>query len=71
MPAVDDRVLQLVAKRGSVTAKDAAGALGIPLRSAQSALKELVEGGACKLRRDGRKVAYEVEDTTFREPTFA
>ncbi|MEZ4438723.1 MAG: helix-turn-helix transcriptional regulator [Polyangiaceae bacterium] len=71
VPAVDDRVLQLVAKRGSVTAKDAAGALGIPLRSAQSALKELVEGGACTLRRDGRKVAYEVEDTTFREPTFA
>ncbi len=69
-PLVDDRVLQLVARRGTVTAKDAAGALGIPLRSVQSALRELVEGGACQQRREGRRVAYRVEDTTFREPSY-
>jgi len=68
-PDVDERLLQHVASHGSVNARDAARALGMSLRAVQSALKDLVESGACERRRDGRSIVYGVEDTTFREPT--
>jgi len=64
-----DRVLRLLAERGSASARDAAGVLGISLRSAQSALSELATSGACDARKDGRNVAYVVEDTIFSEPS--
>jgi hypothetical protein len=64
-----DRVLRLLAERGSASAKDAAGLLGISLRSAQNALAELAGSGACDSRKQGRNVAYVVEDTIFSEPS--
>jgi hypothetical protein len=66
---ISDRVLRLLAERGRASAKDAAGVLGISLRSAQSALAELAESGACDARKDGRNVAYVVEDSVFSEPS--
>lgn len=66
---ISDRVLRLLAERGKASAKDAAGMLGISLRSAQSALAELAESGACDARKDGRNVAYVVEDSIFSEPS--
>lgn len=64
-----DRVLRLLAERGSASAKDAAALLGISLRSAQAALADLTTAGACEARKDGRNVAYVVEDTIFSEPS--
>jgi hypothetical protein len=64
-----DRVLRLLAGRGAASAKDAAGLLGISLRTAQAALAELAQSGACDARKDGRNVAYVVEDSVFSEPS--
>jgi hypothetical protein len=66
---IDDRVLQLVAKRGQLTAKDTSNELNIPLRSAQAALEALIATGACNRVRTGRTIEYRVDDTTFQEPT--
>ncbi len=66
---VTDRVLRILADRGTASAKDAAQSLGISLRAAQGALAELSTAGACEPRRDGRHVAYVLEDTVFSEPT--
>jgi hypothetical protein len=65
----DNRVLQVVARRGRLTAKETSDELGIPLRSAQAALEALIATGACIRERSGRTVAYRVDDTTFQEPT--
>jgi hypothetical protein len=65
----DNRVLQLVAKRGRMSAKETSHELGIPLRSAQAALEALITTGACIRERNGRAVVYRVDDTTFQEPT--
>ena len=65
----DDRVLQLVARSGRMTAKDTSQQLGLPLRSAQAALEALVSTGACTRERSGRAIEYRVDDTTFQEPT--
>ena len=56
-------------RQGAASARDAALRLGVSLRAAQGALKELSSSGACQLRRDGRTVEYVVEDTVFSEPT--
>jgi hypothetical protein len=64
-----DRLLRLLSERGRASAKDAAGALGVSLRTAQVALAELSESGACETEKDGRSVAYVVEDTVFSEPS--
>jgi hypothetical protein len=66
---IDDRVLALVASSGELSARDAAKSLGVPLRTVQGSLRELVDSGACRAQRDGRHVVYCVEDTTFQEPT--
>lgn len=66
---IDDRLLQLLAAMGTASARDAAAALDAPLRTVQRALAELVADGACVKARDGREVAYAIEDTTFSEPT--
>lgn len=68
-PHDDDRVLQLVAQRGRMSAKDTSQQLGLPLRSAQAALEALVATGACTRERNGRAIEYRVDDTTFQEPT--
>ena len=65
----DDRVLRLVAVRGTLTARDASTALGVSLRKAQLALDALAETGACVQVRRGRHFEYRIEDTTFQEPT--
>jgi hypothetical protein len=64
-----DRVLRLLSERGGASAREAAGGLGISLRAAQAALKQLAESGACDAVRGGRSVEYVVEDTVFSEPT--
>ncbi len=68
-PHDDDRVLQLVARCGRMSAKDTSQQLGLPLRSAQAALEALVAAGACTRERNGRAIEYRVDDTTFQEPT--
>jgi len=68
---LEDLVLQLIARRGAGDAKSAAGALEVPLRTVQKALKQLAEEGAVLAKRRGRGVEYRVEDTTFSEPTTA
>jgi len=67
---LDDRVLALVARSGAISAREAAQSLGIPLRTVQGSLRDLVDGGACLQQRAGRGVVYAVEDTTFQEPTL-
>lgn len=66
---IDDRLLYLLATRGHATAKEAARALAVPLRTAQAALQDLVEDGSCQRLRQGNRVEYRIEDTTFSEPT--
>lgn len=64
-----DRVLSFVSRAGGARAKEISQSLGVSLRSAQQALEVLVDDGACQRSKQGRAVAYQVEDTTFREPT--
>lgn len=65
---LSDSVLRALAN-GAATAKDLARQLSVPLRTAQLALKQLVEEGACMSMREGRQIRYVLEDTTFSEPT--
>ena len=64
-----DRILKWVGGRPGGSAKDAARALGMNLRTVQHELQQLVEDGVCSAQRDGRALSYWIEDTTFREPT--
>jgi hypothetical protein len=66
---LDDRVLRALAEGGAMSAKDAAQRLGVPLRTVQALLAQLVEEGECHADKNGRRVQYRVEDTTFSEPT--
>ena len=66
---LDDRLLSVLAHRGGASAREVAKALGVPLRTAHLALKTLVEDGSCEPHKDGRRIRYIVEDTTFQEPT--
>ncbi|MEM9189662.1 MAG: helix-turn-helix domain-containing protein [Myxococcota bacterium] len=65
---IQQRALRILAK-GSLSARSLAAALGVSLRSAQRALSELQQEGAVESQKQGRTVAYQVEDTTFSEPT--
>lgn len=68
----DQRVLAALAQGGgSVGAKDLAKSLRVPLRTVQLALKRLVEDGAARSHKEGRRVAYVVEDSAFCEPTLS
>ncbi len=67
---LEDRILGVLTQTGAATAKRTADLLGIPLRTVQAALGQLVEAGACKRDRQGRNIEYTVEDTTFSEPTL-
>jgi DNA-binding transcriptional ArsR family regulator len=64
-----DVVLMALAKSGTVSANDLASALLIPLRSVQAALAQLAEDGACDAARDGRRIFYQISDTTFTAST--
>jgi len=68
-PAPESHLLALLAQLGSTSAKEAAARLQIPVRTAQHALKALASEGVCKVQRDGRKLRYAIEDTTFSPPT--
>ena len=66
-----DRVLRALATLGSTSASDAAESLRMPLRTVQAVLQQLVAEGACTVEREGRRVSYRIEDTTFTEVTSA
>jgi len=66
---LDERVLALLASNDGLSAKDAARELGLPLRTIQAALEELVSEGVCRSQRSGRSIEYRVDDTTFEVPT--
>lgn len=66
---VEDRLLRVIARHGGVTTRQAAQELDVSVRTAQLALRRLLASGDCVLNRDGRRVQYLVEDTTFTEPT--
>jgi DNA-binding transcriptional ArsR family regulator len=68
-PPPEHSLLQLLAQAGHLTAKQAAEILGMPVRTAQHTLRKLAEDGACRAERDGRRMEYHLEDTTFMEPT--
>ncbi|MEM9068013.1 MAG: winged helix-turn-helix domain-containing protein [Myxococcota bacterium] len=68
-PPFGDRLLRLIATDPGATAKDLADRSGIPLRGVQRALRLLIDTGACRADRKGRRIVYAVEDTTFSEPT--
>jgi hypothetical protein len=70
LPAAD-RVLRSLALLGATSASAAAESLRMPLRTVQAVLQQLVAEGACTIERDGRRVAYRIEDTTFTEVTVA
>lgn len=61
------RVLWLLARHGTATAKEAAQLLGMPLRTAQAALQQLAADGTCAVAKDGKQLAYRLDDTTFSE----
>jgi hypothetical protein len=67
---LEDRLLSQLAVGGAGTARDVASRLGVPLRTVQAVLGDLVESGACRRQRKGRSIEYEVEDTTFSQPTI-
>ncbi|MEM6954538.1 MAG: winged helix-turn-helix domain-containing protein [Myxococcota bacterium] len=68
---VDQRILaHLASGRGRATAKEIAEGVGVPLRTVQRALGDLVDDGRCAREADGRRKEYVLEDTTFSEPTL-
>ena len=70
-PELEEHILALLGSGpGRLGAKEIAQRLSLPLRTVQATLAELVEGGVCEVEREGRRVSYRVEDTTFREPTL-
>ncbi|MEM9860372.1 MAG: helix-turn-helix domain-containing protein, partial [Myxococcota bacterium] len=66
------RALRVLAEHSKgLAARDLAEHLSVPLRTAQRALRELVEDGSLLSETRGRGVLYRVEDTTFSEPTMS
>jgi hypothetical protein len=68
-PPPEHALLTVLATAGHASAKDAAEALGVPVRTAQDALRRLADDGACRAVKVGRRLEYHIEDTTFLEPT--
>jgi len=68
-PPPEHALLTVLATAGQASAKDAAAALGVPVRTAQDALRRLADDGACQAVKVGRRLEYHIEDTTFLEPT--
>lgn len=62
------RVLEEIAACAG-SCRDIAERIGMPVRSVQRILRQLVESGDCARRRGGRDVVYSLEDTTFHEPS--
>jgi hypothetical protein len=70
-PPAEHAVLAVLARSGRLSIKDAAAALGLPIRTVQDAFTRLANEGACRAERRGAAVDYHLEDTTFNEPTRA
>ena len=68
-PPFGDRILRLIATAPGASAKELAERAGTTVRGVQRALRLLLDTGACRAERAGRRVVYAVEDTTFSEPT--
>lgn len=68
---LETRVLALLASSPGAGAREVAAQVGLPLRTVQLSLRTLVDDGACTVEREGARVAYMVEDTTFGSPTTA
>jgi hypothetical protein len=68
-PPAAARILSALARQPTATADAIAGRLGITLRAAQIALQQLVSDGACVMRKRGRQIEYQLQDSTFSEPT--
>lgn len=67
--SLEDVVLRAMSRSGALSAKEASSESGVALRTAQRALRQLVEEGALTSERKGRQIMYRLEDTTFSEPT--
>lgn len=65
-----ERLLRLLGARAGASAKELASGLDVPLRTVQLALRELHDDGVCVVEKDGRRVSYNVEDTTFCQITI-
>ena len=64
-------VLRFLAENGGrASARDVTEALGVPLRTVQDALGQLVGDESCRRERSGRTHEYALEDTTFFAPTI-
>jgi hypothetical protein len=68
-PSAAARILSALARQPLATADGVASRLGITVRAAQMALAQLVSDGACVMRRAGHHLEFQLQDTTFREPT--
>lgn len=68
-PPAAARILSALARQPLATADVIAARLGITVRAAQIALQQLVSDGACAVRRSGRQMEYQLQDSTFSEPT--
>ncbi|MFK8002014.1 MAG: winged helix-turn-helix domain-containing protein [Polyangiales bacterium] len=66
---IEDRVLGVLARSDAKSASELARELKIPLRTVQRILRELQVDAGVEQHKEGRKVRYAVEDTTFSEPT--
>lgn len=66
---LSDKLLCAIADHRGASPRDIAQAVGVSLRIAQSTLASLSAEGSCVAKKKGRELVYEVEDTTFSEPT--
>ena len=69
MESTEQRVLRVLGAGRGVSAADVARELRLPTRTTQRILRELVDESLTVSRREGRAVVYDVEDTSFSEPT--
>lgn len=70
VPTLLDRAMLVLGERAeALSAKQVAEALGVSVRAAHGALRELAERGELEEKQVGRGRSYRLEDTTFFEPT--
>ncbi len=68
----DMLVLRHLARNaGRASAQEIATALGVSARTVQTTLRTLLTDGTCTTVREGRRVEYQLEDTTLSEPTLS
>ncbi len=68
---LEQLVLRTIATHPGHGARELAKELGVALRTMQTLLGQLADEGLCDAAKDGRRLVYRVEDTTFSEPTRA